>query len=175
MEEGRRTKVVAELDQGKLKAKGRVGGREGNGSDAYGNFINFHLIQKGMYRHPKLFLFYTTIILWDFFRSCNYLTILKALKFKYFEGNTPEIIYPMNTPCKVILQGNCLHACELNRPRFSPEGIFIVNLSDPFKIGRLAVKWHLLQLPHTASVGASIWLVRTWSCNLTSTSNTIKV
>lgn len=38
VEERRRTEVVAELDQGNLKAKGRVEGREGSGSDAHGNF-----------------------------------------------------------------------------------------------------------------------------------------
>lgn len=75
VKEGRRRKVVADLDQGKLKAKGTVGGREVSGGDAYGNFVYFHLIQNGMYRHPKLFLFCTTIILLDCFRSCNYLTI----------------------------------------------------------------------------------------------------
>jgi len=38
VEERRRTEVVAELDHGNLKAKRRVGCREGSGSEAHGDF-----------------------------------------------------------------------------------------------------------------------------------------
>lgn len=46
MEERGRTEVAAELEQGNLKAKGRVGGREGSGSDVNGSFVYFHSFKK---------------------------------------------------------------------------------------------------------------------------------
>lgn len=47
--EERRTEVVAELDQGNLKGRERVGGREGSSSDAHNNFAYIHLFYKAMY------------------------------------------------------------------------------------------------------------------------------
>lgn len=63
MGERRRAEATAELAQGNLKVKGRVGGGEGSGSDANGSFVYFYFIQKAMYQHLKLFLFNTAVTL----------------------------------------------------------------------------------------------------------------